>query len=83
MPLLKENKILHFGILISMNIYTMTWISKPAGVFFQSTYSNESVPGLLLDFITENLAPDFYNQGVDDSYRSVKETAEDQLSLRI
>jgi uncharacterized protein (DUF2164 family) len=38
--------------------------------------------GLLLDFIIENLAPDFYNQGVDDAYRFMKEAAEDLLSIR-
>jgi uncharacterized protein (DUF2164 family) len=39
--------------------------------------------GLLLDFITEKLAPGFYNQGVDDSYRYIKDAAEDLLSIRI
>jgi len=38
--------------------------------------------GMLLDFITEKLAPDFYNQGVDDAYRFMKESAEDLLSIR-
>lgn len=39
--------------------------------------------GLLLDFIVETMAADFYNQGVDDAYRLAKESAEDLLSLRV
>lgn len=38
--------------------------------------------GLVLDFFMEKLAPEFYNQGVDDSYRYVKDAAEDLLSIR-
>ena len=30
--------------------------------------------GMVLDFITEKLAPDFYNQGVDKAYRDGKES---------
>lgn len=39
--------------------------------------------GIMLDFIIEKLAPEFYNQGIDDAYRSMKESAEDLLSIRI
>ena len=39
--------------------------------------------GFMLDFIIEKLAPEFYNQGVDDAYRYMKESAEDLMSIRI
>jgi len=38
--------------------------------------------GMVLDFITEKLAPDFYNQGVDSAYRYMKEATEDMLGVR-
>jgi uncharacterized protein (DUF2164 family) len=38
--------------------------------------------GLVLDFILEELAPEFYNQGVSDSYTYMKDTIEDLLSIR-
>ena len=38
--------------------------------------------GLMLDFILEELAPEFYNQGVLDSYTYMKDTVEDLLSIR-
>jgi uncharacterized protein (DUF2164 family) len=38
--------------------------------------------GLILDFILEKLAPEFYNQGVYDSYRYIDDAAEDLLSIR-
>ena len=38
--------------------------------------------GLMLDFIIEELAPEFYNQGVSDSYTYMKDTIEDLLSIR-
>jgi uncharacterized protein (DUF2164 family) len=38
--------------------------------------------GLMLDFIREELAPEFYNQGVSDSYKAMKDMAEDLLSIR-
>lgn len=37
---------------------------------------------LILDFVIEKLAPDFYNQGVRDSYQYVKDMVEDVLSLQ-
>jgi uncharacterized protein (DUF2164 family) len=37
---------------------------------------------IILDFIVEKLAPEFYNQAVDDSYKYVKDAAEDLLSIR-
>ncbi|MDD1698376.1 MAG: DUF2164 domain-containing protein [Methanoregula sp.] len=38
--------------------------------------------GLMLDFILEELAPEFYNQGVSDSYTYMKDMIEDLLSIR-
>jgi uncharacterized protein (DUF2164 family) len=38
--------------------------------------------GLVLDFILEELAPEFYNQGVSDSYMYMKDTIEDLLSIQ-
>ena len=38
--------------------------------------------GLVLDFIIEELAPEFYNQGISDSYTYMKDTIEDLLSIR-
>ena len=38
--------------------------------------------GLMLDFILEELAPEFYNQGVSDSYTYMQDTIEDLLSIR-
>lgn len=36
---------------------------------------------LILDFITKELAPEFYNQGIQDAYRYMKDKAEDMLEL--
>lgn len=36
---------------------------------------------LILDFITKELAPEFYNQGIQDAYCYVKDKAEDMLEL--
>ncbi|HVP94863.1 MAG TPA: DUF2164 domain-containing protein [Methanoregulaceae archaeon] len=38
--------------------------------------------GLVLDFITEELAPEFYNQGVYDSYRCMQDMIEDLLAIQ-
>ena len=38
--------------------------------------------GQMLNFILEELAPEFYNQGVSDSYMYMKDTIEDLLSIR-
>ncbi len=38
--------------------------------------------GIILDFILEKIAPELYNQGVDDSYKYIKDAAEDLLSIR-
>jgi len=37
--------------------------------------------GLFLDFIMEKLAKEFYNQGVYDSHKYMKESAEDLLAI--
>ena len=37
--------------------------------------------GLILDFIIEDLASDFYNQGVYDSYQFMNNRCEDLLSI--
>jgi uncharacterized protein (DUF2164 family) len=39
--------------------------------------------GLLLDFIIDRLAPEFYNQGVMDSYKFMSNQIEDIQSLLI
>ena len=39
--------------------------------------------GLFLDFIVEDLAPEFYNQGVYDSCNFMKEKSEDLLSIQL
>jgi len=38
--------------------------------------------GLILDFIIKELAPEFYNQGVYDSYKYMQDTIEDLLSIQ-
>ena len=38
--------------------------------------------GLILEFIIEELAPEFYNQGVYDSYKYMDERIEDLLSIQ-
>lgn len=38
---------------------------------------------ILLDFIMQEMAPEFYNQGVDDAYNLIKDRTEDILSLEI
>jgi uncharacterized protein (DUF2164 family) len=38
--------------------------------------------GLMLDFILKELAPEFYNQGVSDSYTYLQDMTEDLLSIR-
>lgn len=38
--------------------------------------------GLILDFIIEELAPEFYNQGVADSYKFLENSIEDLLSIQ-
>jgi len=37
--------------------------------------------GLILDFIIEELAPEFYNQGVYDSYKYMNTHCEDLLAI--
>ncbi|WBW98248.1 DUF2164 domain-containing protein [Oceanirhabdus sp. W0125-5] len=38
--------------------------------------------GLVLDFIIDEIAPEFYNQGVYDSYTYMTDRIEDVLSLQ-
>jgi uncharacterized protein (DUF2164 family) len=38
--------------------------------------------GLMLDFIIEKLAPEFYNQGVYDSYKYMEDKIEDLLVIQ-
>ncbi len=38
---------------------------------------------LMLNFIIEELAPEFYNQGVYDSYKYMNDRNEDLLSIQI
>jgi len=48
----------------------------------QETLGNLAA-ALLLEFITEKLAPEFYNRGVADAYRYMSERCEDLLSIQI
>ena len=38
--------------------------------------------GLILEFILEELVPEFYNQGVYDSYKYMQDVIEDLLSIQ-
>ncbi len=38
--------------------------------------------GMVLDFVMEKLAPEFYNQGVYDSYKFMEDKLEDLLSIQ-
>ena len=38
--------------------------------------------GLMLDFILEKLAPEFYNRGVIDSHQYMQDAVEDLLSIQ-
>lgn len=38
---------------------------------------------LMLNFIIEEIAPEFYNQGVYDSYKYMMDRSEDLLSIQI
>ncbi|OPJ62879.1 DUF2164 domain-containing protein [Clostridium oryzae] len=38
--------------------------------------------GMILNFIIDELAPEFYNQGVFDSYKYMNERIEDLLSIQ-
>ncbi|KAJ51914.1 uncharacterized protein (DUF2164 family) [Clostridium tetanomorphum] len=42
----------------------------------------ELASSLILDFIIEELAPEFYNQGVYDSYTYMSDRIEDILSIQ-
>ena len=39
--------------------------------------------GIILDFFIDKLAPEFYNQGVYDSYKYMTDRSEDLLSIQI
>jgi uncharacterized protein (DUF2164 family) len=39
--------------------------------------------GLILDFIIEKLAPEFYNQGVQDSSKYIGDRLEDMMAIQI
>ncbi|OPY34483.1 MAG: hypothetical protein A4E32_00210 [Methanomassiliicoccales archaeon PtaU1.Bin124] len=43
---------------------------------------SELASNILLSFIIEELAPEFYNIGVEDSYRYMGERVEDLLSIQ-
>ncbi|MDO7785752.1 DUF2164 domain-containing protein [Desulforamulus aquiferis] len=42
----------------------------------------ELASGLILDFFIEKLAPEFYNQGVNDSYLYMNDRVEDLLGIQ-
>jgi len=53
--------------------------------YFQSERDEELgdlASSLILDFFIEELAPEFYNQGVYDSYRYMSERVEDLLGIQ-
>lgn len=37
---------------------------------------------LILDFIIDELAPEFYNQGIEDSYKYMNDMLEDLLGIK-
>jgi uncharacterized protein (DUF2164 family) len=39
--------------------------------------------GILLDFVIEKLAPEFYNQGIADSAKYMGDRIEDMMSIQI
>lgn len=39
--------------------------------------------GMILKFVTEELAPEFYNQGVYDAYKYINERSDDVLTILI
>jgi uncharacterized protein (DUF2164 family) len=39
--------------------------------------------GLILDFVIEKLAPEFYTQGVSDSSRYMSDRIEDMMSIQV
>lgn len=42
----------------------------------------ELAASILLDFITEKLGPEYYNQGIIDAYNYMNEKVEDMLGLQ-
>lgn len=53
--------------------------------FFQNERDEilgELAASMILDFIIDKLGPEFYNQGVFDSYRFMSEKSEDLLGLQ-
>ena len=38
--------------------------------------------GLILDFVLEKIAPEFYNQGVYDAHKYMEDAVEDLLSIQ-
>jgi len=42
----------------------------------------ELASGFILDFIIDKLAPEFYNQGVWDSYKYMNDKVEDLLEIQ-
>jgi len=42
----------------------------------------ELASSLILDFIIDELAPEFYNQGVEDSYTYMNDKLEDLLGIK-
>lgn len=37
---------------------------------------------MVLDFIEEELGPEFYNQGIEDAYKYINDRAEEMLALQ-
>lgn len=60
-------------------------ISKIKEYFFNERNEElgDLAASLILDFMIDKLAPEFYNQGVLDSYKYLNDRTEDVLSLQI
>lgn len=60
-------------------------ISKIKEYFFNERNEDlgDLAASLILDFMIDKLAPEFYNQGVLDSYKYLNDRTEDVLSLQI
>ena len=59
-------------------------ISKIKEYFYEERDEDlgDLAASLILDFIIEEIAPEFYNQGVYDSYTYMTDRIEDVLSLQ-
>lgn len=64
---------------------TKEYMISAIKAYFQNEREEEIgdlASNLMLNFIIEELAPEFYNQGVQDSYRYMTDRVEDILSIQ-